>query len=84
MAESRSNAVFGQVYSHWSRPNVYLISLSNDLDAGRSADFVQKVKSNSFSEHLRDFSTICQALVRIAPILDPNSPDVGSEVNSCC
>lgn len=40
------------------------------------------MKSHVFAEHLRDFSTVCQAVVRIAPLLDTNTTaEAASEVN---
>lgn len=43
---------------------------------------VRKLKSQTFPEQLRDFATVCQAVVRIAPLLDTNiAADAASEVN---
>lgn len=42
----------------------------------------RKIKLQNFAEHLRDFSTVCQAVVRIAPLLDTNvTAEAASEVN---
>lgn len=57
-------------------------SLENDIDCGKNFDLIRKIKSQGFAEHLRDFSTVCQAVVRIAPLLDTNAAaDTASEVN---
>ncbi|XP_018802628.1 PREDICTED: exportin-6 [Bactrocera latifrons] len=82
VGESRPNAVFAQVSAHWSRPHVYLLSLESDLDSGKLYELGRKLKSQSFNEHLRDLSTVCQAVVRLSPLLDINSPEVGAEVTS--
>uniref|UniRef100_W8BEJ9 Exportin-6-B n=1 Tax=Ceratitis capitata TaxID=7213 RepID=W8BEJ9_CERCA len=82
VGESRPNAVFAQVSAHWSRPHVYLLSLENDLDNGKLYDLGRKLKCQTFNEHLRDLSTVCQAVVRLSPLLDANSPEVGAEVTS--
>ncbi|XP_054729578.1 exportin-6 [Anastrepha obliqua] len=82
VAETRPNAVFAQVSAHWTRPHVYLLSLENDLDNGKLYELGRKLKSQSFNEHLRDLSTVCQAVVRLSPLLDANSPEVGAQVTS--
>ncbi|XP_075158622.1 exportin ellipsoid body open isoform X2 [Haematobia irritans] len=82
VAESRPNAVFAQVFSHWSRPHIQLQSLQNDIDCGKTFEVIRKLKSQSFPERLRDFATVCQAVVRVAPLMDTNiMTDASSEVN---
>lgn len=86
VAESRPNAVFAQVFSHWSRPHLQLQAIENDIDCGKTFELARKLRSQLFAEHLRDFSTVCQAVVRIAPLLDVNAAAAGdagsaSEVN---
>ncbi|XP_017472110.1 PREDICTED: exportin-6 [Rhagoletis zephyria] len=82
LAESRPNAVFAQVSAQWTRPHVYLLSLENDLDSGKLYELGRKLRSQSFNEYLRDLSTVCQAVVRLSPLLDASSPEVGAEVTS--
>lgn len=74
--------MFAQVFGHWSRPHVYLQSIEHDINNGKQFELSRKIKSQNFSEHLRDFATVCQAVVRIAPLLDTNSTaEAASEVN---
>ncbi|XP_067642019.1 exportin-6 [Eurosta solidaginis] len=82
VAESRPNAVFTQVSAHWARPHVYLLSLESDLDNGKLYDLGKKLKCQAFNEYLRDLSTVCQAVVRLSPLLNANSTEVGAEVTS--
>ncbi|KAL9929157.1 exportin-6-like [Glossina fuscipes fuscipes] len=81
IAEPRSSEVFALVFSHWGRPYMYLRSLENDVDCGKTFDFLRKMKSQSFPENLRDFTTICQAVVRIIPLLENNNSELGNEIN---
>lgn len=83
VAESNPNVVFMQVFNYWSRPYAYLHSLESDLDNyGKSYELSHKLKSNMFAENLRDFATVCQAVVRIAPFLDLNDSNYINQVNS--
>ncbi|KAL9880958.1 exportin-6-like isoform X1 [Glossina fuscipes] len=81
IAEPRSSEVFALVFSHWGRPYMYLRSLENDVDCGKTFDFLRKMKSQSLPENLRDFTTICQAVVRIIPLLENNNSELGNEIN---
>lgn len=72
--------MFSQVFSHWSRPHHYIQSIESDIANGKHFELSRKIKSQKFSENLRDFSTVCQAVVRIAPLLNTNSV-AGVDVN---
>ncbi|XP_030377942.1 exportin-6-A isoform X2 [Scaptodrosophila lebanonensis] len=77
-----ANVVFAQVFGHWSRPHLYLLSIEHALDHERPMEVARKLKCASFGEHLRDFATVCQAVVRLAPLMDPSamSPEDSREV----
>lgn len=45
-------------------------SIDNDLDYGKNFQVINEIKCHSFAEHLRDFATVCQAVVRLAPLLN--------------
>ncbi|XP_017048308.1 exportin-6-A [Drosophila ficusphila] len=76
--------VFAQVYNHWSRPQMYLLSLEHALDHGsaRSYEAARKLKGANVGEILRDFATVCQAVVRLAPLMDTSTaaPGVADEM----
>ncbi|KAH8234528.1 hypothetical protein KR038_008564, partial [Drosophila bunnanda] len=67
-----AHVVFAQVFAHWSRPQMYLMSLEHALDHGssRSYEAARKLKTANVGEILRDFATVCQAVVRLAPLMD--------------
>ncbi|KAH8289185.1 hypothetical protein KR054_001457, partial [Drosophila jambulina] len=67
-----AHVVFAQVFAHWSRPQMYLMSLELALDHGssRSYEAARKLKTANVGEILRDFATVCQAVVRLAPLMD--------------
>lgn len=73
VAETRPNAVFEQVYSHWSRPYVFFMSFESYINEGKTFEITNKIKCHTFNEQLRDLSSVCQALVRIAPLLGVDS-----------
>ncbi|XP_070075297.1 exportin-6 [Drosophila takahashii] len=79
-----AHIVFAQVYNHWSRPQMYLLSLEHALDHGsaRSYEAARKLKGANVGEILRDFATVCQAVVRLAPLMDTSSaaPGVADEM----
>ncbi|EDV45361.1 exportin-6-A [Drosophila erecta] len=79
-----AHIVFAQVYNHWSRPQMYLLSLEHALDHGsaRSYEAARKLKGANVGEILRDFATVCQAVVRLAPLMDSSSaaPGVAEEM----
>ncbi|KAH8420274.1 hypothetical protein KR009_008382, partial [Drosophila setifemur] len=76
--------VFAQVYAHWSRPQVYLMSLEHALDhgSGRTYEAARKLKGANVGEILRDFATVCQAVVRLAPLMDTSTaaPGIADEM----
>lgn len=78
--------MFAQVFAHWSRPQTYLLSLELALDhgSGRCYEMARKLKTANVGEILRDFATVCQAVVRLAPLMDPTqaSADVRGEMES--
>ncbi|XP_037936402.1 exportin-6 [Teleopsis dalmanni] len=80
IGESRPCECFVLAFTHWSRPYGFLLSIENDIDSGKTVDLTRKIKCQSFSESLRDFSTMCQAVVRITPLL--GSADMNSEMNN--
>ncbi|TDG41825.1 hypothetical protein AWZ03_011754 [Drosophila navojoa] len=67
-----AHIVFAQVFAHWSRPQTYLLSLELALDhgSGRCYEAARKLKLANVGEILRDFATVCQAVVRLAPLMD--------------
>ncbi|XP_023035186.1 exportin-6 isoform X1 [Drosophila willistoni] len=65
-----AHIVFAQVFAHWSRPQMYLMSLDNALDHRSAA---RKHKLANIGEILRDFATVCQAVVRLAPLMDTSA-----------
>ncbi|EDV34703.2 uncharacterized protein Dana_GF20811 [Drosophila ananassae] len=69
------HVVFAQVYSHWSRPQMYLVSLEHALQHGsnRTYEAARKLKCANVGEILRDFATVCQAVVRLAPLMDTST-----------
>ncbi|XP_039498961.1 exportin-6-A isoform X1 [Drosophila santomea] len=79
-----AHIVFAQVYNHWSRPQMYLLSLEHALDHGsaRSYEAARKLKGANVGEILRDFATVCQAVVRLAPLMDSSSaaPGIADEM----
>ncbi|ALC48627.1 Exp6 [Drosophila busckii] len=73
LANSRGiHLVFAQVFAHWSRPQTYLLSLELALESGsgRCYEAARKLKTANVGEILRDFATVCQAVVRLAPMMD--------------
>ncbi|EDW66351.2 exportin-6-A [Drosophila virilis] len=81
-----AHIVFAQVFAHWSRPQTYLLSLELALDhgSGRCYEMARKLKTANVGEILRDFATVCQAVVRLAPLMDPTqaAADVRGEMES--
>ncbi|EDV91895.1 exportin-6-A [Drosophila grimshawi] len=81
-----AHIVFAQVFAHWSRPQTYLLSLELALDhgSGRCYEAARKLKMANIGEILRDFATVCQAVVRLAPLMDTAqaSADVVDEMES--
>lgn len=81
-----AHIVFAQVFAHWSRPQTYLISLELALDHGsaRCYEVARKLKTANVGEILRDFATVCQAVVRLAPLMDTATApaDVVDEMES--
>ncbi|KAH8266754.1 hypothetical protein KR026_005354, partial [Drosophila bipectinata] len=81
------HVVFAQVYAHWSRPQMYLLSLEHALEHGsnRTYEAARKLKGANVGEILRDFATVCQAVVRLAPLMDTSTastPAVADEMES--
>ncbi|XP_033237733.1 exportin-6-A isoform X1 [Drosophila pseudoobscura] len=81
-----AHIVFAQVFAHWSRPQMYLMSLEHALDHGssRSYEAARKLKHANVGEILRDFATVCQAVVRLAPLMDTSTaaPGVADEMEA--
>ncbi|KAL7744718.1 hypothetical protein ACLKA6_017212 [Drosophila palustris] len=81
-----AHIVFAQVFAHWSRPQTYLLSLELALDhgSGRCYEAARKLKMANVAEILRDFATVCQAVVRLAPLMDTATAaaDVVDEMES--
>ncbi|XP_055383125.1 exportin-6-A [Condylostylus longicornis] len=73
VAEGRPIPVFEQVFNDWQRPFETLILLEKSIDNNTSIDLNDQTKCHFIHSNLRDLSSLCQTLVRLAPVLEGGS-----------